>query len=287
MKRIITMEMVREYTVYLREEEKSRATIEKYARDLKKLIKYAAGREITKSLMVDYKEMLYETGEYKVSSINSYLVAANRFFEYMEWYGLKVKTYRVQREPFCPEDKCLTKGEYKRLLKEAGKEGRLRLYLILETLASTGMRVSELKFLTTEAVRTGMAQIYNKGKVRTVLLTKQLKKQLLCYMGQEHILSGPVFCTKTGRAVDRSNVWREMKELCGKAHVRMEKVFPHNLRHLFARCFYKEGKDIAKLADILGHESIETTRGYVRETSEECRKQLEALGLVGNFYGTT
>ena len=240
MERIITMEMIKKYKLYLREEEKSRATIEKYARDLKKLIAYADGREITKGLMVDYKEMLYETGKYKISSINSYLVAANRFFEYMKWQELKVKTYHIQREAFYPENRCLTKREYKRLLKEARKEKKLRLYFILETLASTGMRVSELKFLTVGAVRDGRVQIHNKGKVRTVLLTGQLRKQLLLYAAQEHILAGAVFCTKTGRPVDRSNVWREMKELCKQAHVSMEKVFPHNLRHLFARCFYKE-----------------------------------------------
>lgn len=280
MERRITQRMIEEYKRYLREDEKSQATIEKYIYDLYRLITYANGEAITKSMMLDYKEKLYHKDHYKVSSVNSYLVAANRFFEYMEWYELKVKTYKVQKEVFCPENKYLSKVEYKRLLREAKREKKIRLYMILQTLASTGMRVSELQFLTVAAVRQGMVEIHNKGKVRTVLLTSQMQKQLMLYIANEQIDSGVVFRTKKGKVVDRSNIWREMKELCKKAGVEPDKVFPHNLRHLFAQCFYQLKRDIAKLADVLGHSSIETTRIYIRTTSKEHRKQLEMLDLV-------
>lgn len=287
MERRITEEMIEEYRNYLYEEEKSRATIEKYLCDLKKLIGYANGQILTKSLMLNYKEKLYREDRYKINSVNSYLVAANRFFEYMRWYELRVKTYRVQKEIFCPEEKYLSKAEYKRLLRQAREEKKIRLYMILETLAATGMRVSEIQFLTVSAVRRGTVEINNKGKVRTVLLSTQLQKQLLLYLVDARIHSGVVFRTKRGKAVDRSNIWREMKELCQKADVLPDKVFPHNLRHLFARCFYQIKKDIAKLADVLGHNSIETTRLYIRTTPKEHQKQLEMLDLLEVLWETT
>ena len=280
MERRITQKMLKGYEACLREEEKSGATIRKYISDLNKLMAYAGGRPLTKSLLLAYKEKLYREDGYKVNSVNSYLVAANRFFEYMQWYDLKVKTYRVQKETFCPENRYLSRGEYKRLLREAKKEKKPRLFMILETLASTGMRVSELRFLTVGAVKRGQVEIHNKGKVRTVLLSSGLQKQLLLYIARGHIRSGVVFCTRSGEPVDRSNIWREMKELCRKAGVEPDKVFPHNLRHLFAQCFYEIKKDIAKLADVLGHSSIETTRIYIRTTSREYRKQLEMLNLI-------
>jgi site-specific recombinase XerD len=195
-----------------------------------------------------------------------------------------VKTYKVQQESFCPEERHLKKEEYKKLLKEAKKQGKKRLYLMLETMASTGMRVSELRFITVKAVRTGIVEIQNKGKIRKVLLTKKLQKQLLCYIHEEHRESGTVFLTKAGNPVDRSNTWREMKKLCEGAGVDSEKVFPHNLRKLFACCLYKLQMDIAKVADILGHSSIETTRRYIRETSKEHRKSLEKLDLVEGLW---
>ncbi|MCI8835985.1 MAG: site-specific integrase [Ruminococcus sp.] len=287
MERRITEEMIEEYRNYLYEEEKSRATIEKYLCDLKKLIGYANGQTLTKSLMLNYKEKLYREDRYKINSVNSYLVAANRFFEYMQWYELRVKTYRVQKEIFCTEEKYLSKAEYKRLLRQAREEKKIRLYMILETLAATGMRVSEIQFLTVSAVRRGTVEINNKGKVRTVLLSTQLQKQLLLYLVDARIHSGVVFRTKRGKAVDRSNIWREMKELCQKADVLPDKVFPHNLRHLFARCFYQIKKDIAKLANVLGHNNIETTRLYIRTTPKEHRKQLEMLDLLEVLWETT
>lgn len=280
MKRRITKELMEQYRIYLFEDEKSKATIEKYMRDVARLADYADGREITKELMIHYKEKLYQVDQYKISSVNSYLEAANRFLEYAGWYDARVKIYKVQPESFCPEEKYLDREEYKKLLREAKRQKRKRLYLMLETMASTGMRVSELKCVTVRSVRLGIVEIQNKGKIRKVLLTKQLQKQLLCYIYEKKISSGSIFLTKSGKPVDRSNTWREMKKLCQGAGVSSTKVFPHNLRKLFASSLYKTQKDIAKVADILGHSSIETTRRYIRETSREHRKALEMLHLV-------
>ena len=265
---------------YLREAEKSMATIEKYKRDLKKLQNYADGRTITKELMIAYKEDLCDNPEYKITSINSFLVAANGFLEYCNWQDAKVKTYKTQREAFCPDNQYLTKEEYKRLVNVAREVGKTRLSLILQVLGSTGMRISELSALQVHSIHKGMVVIQNKGKVRKILLSEELKKQLRCYIAKEKIKEGVVFRTANGNPVNRSNVWKEMKMLCEKANVDAEKVFPHNLRHLFAQCFYQLQKDIAMLADVLGYGSIETTRLYIRTTSWEHRKQLERMGLV-------
>jgi site-specific recombinase XerD len=284
MKQIITEKLMKEYKTHLYEDEKSKATIEKYMRDVNRLKQYANGREITKELMIGFKEKLYLEDHYKISSINSYLEAVNRFLEYAGWYDARVKTYKVQQEAFCPEEKHLSKEEYKKLLREAKKQKRKRLYLMLETMASTGMRVSELKNVTVADVRAGVVEINNKGKIRKVLLTKQLQKQLLCYIYEENIETGNIFLTKHGKPVERSNIWREMKNLCEGAGVEEGKVFPHNLRKLFASSLYHLQKDIAKVADILGHSSIETTRRYIRETSKEHRKTLEKLDLVEELW---
>jgi site-specific recombinase XerD len=284
MKQIITEELIATYKTYLKENEKSKATIEKYIRDVRRLKDYAKGNEITKELMIAYKEKLYREDDYKISSINSYLEAANRFLEYAGWYEVRVKTYRVQQEAFCPEERHLNKEEYKKLLREAKKQGRKRLYIMLETMASTGMRVSELRFVTVKAIRSGIVEIQNKGKIRKVLLTQQLQKHLLCYIHEMNIETGIIFITKHGNPVERSNIWREMKKLCEGAGVEEGKVFPHNLRKLFASSLYHLQKDIAKVADILGHSSIETTRRYIRETSREYRKSLEKLDLVDELW---
>ncbi len=280
MKRIISEKMLAKYEIFLRREEKSKATIGKYLCDLKKLMVYAGGKEIGKELVLGYKDKLLTKDGYKVSSINSYLAAANSFFEYMGWLDLKVKTYRVQQEAFCPENKYLSKEEYYKLVKTAKEMGKIRLAMILQTICAMGIRVSELKAVTVEAVRNNSVIIYNKGKIRTVFLPDELRKELLYYISRNGIREGVVFCTASGRAVNRSNVWREMKSLCGKAGVDADKVFPHNLRHLFAVVFYEMGKDIAKLADVLGHSSIETTRGYIKTTGREHRKQLNRMKLV-------
>lgn len=280
MKRIIKTKMLEKYEIYLRNEEKSKATISKYLCDLKKLMVYAEGREIDKGLMLSYKDKLLTQDGYKASSANSFLVAANGFFEYMGWLDLKVKTYRIQRETFCPEDKILLREEYVCLVKTAKETGKTRLAMILQTICATGMRVGELEAVTVSAVRNGSVVIHNKGKIRTILLPDELRKELLYYIGKNHIKKGLVFCTASGKAVNRSNIWREMKALCKKAGVAEDKVFPHNLRHLFATVFYEIKKDIAKLADMLGHSNIETTRIYIKTTGEEHRKQLNQMKLV-------
>lgn len=286
MERRITNEMVEDYRVYLYEQEKSRATIEKYTRDLDKLAQYAAGRKVDKSLMIAYKEYLKNGRDYKTSSVNSFLVAANRFFDFMKWYELKVKTYRVQKEIFMLESRELSKEEYKKLVKTAMQTGKNRVAMIVQTICATGIRVSELSFITVSAVKCGVAVIYNKGKERQILIPRDLQVRLLCYIRKNNIKSGAVFQTSGGKAVDRTWVWREMKKLCEEAGVEKDKVFPHNLRHLFARKFYGLYRDIVKLADVLGHNSIETTRIYLKESCVEYRKQLERLNLLVDMEST-
>ncbi len=276
----ITEEMVEDYRIHLVKEEKSKSTIEKYIRNIRKLKAYAMEQGLDKDIVADYKKSLLEGGRYKVSSINSMLIDINQFLEHQGWYEFRVKTYKVQKAMFYPDNKYLSKEEYKKLLKEARKKGKIRLYFLLETLAATGMRVSELSFLTVEAVREGSVVIYSKGKVRAVLLPPELQKQLLLYAEQKGIRTGIVFRTRSGNAVNRSNVWREMKNLCEGAGVNLEKVFPHNLRHLFAQCFYQVKKDLEELADILGHSSIETTRIYLITTGKEHKKELEKMDMV-------
>lgn len=276
----ITEEILKTYERYLWEDEKTQATIRKYLCDLRKLADYAAGNEITKSLMIHYKEDLKNKMHYKTSSINSFLVAANRFFEYQGWYELRVKTYKLQQELFVPESRELTKEEYKRLVQTAEKKGHTRIAMILQSICATGIRVSELKYITVEAVKNGVAVIYNKGKERKVLLPRKLQIKLLCYIRKRKIRQGIVFCTCHGKPMDRIYIWREMKKLCEQAGVEGEKVFPHNLRHLFAKTFYDVNKDIAKLADILGHSSVETTRIYIKGSMPEYQKQLEKMKLL-------
>ena len=280
MKKIITEELLEKYGNYLYQEEKSRATITKYLSDLQKLMSYADGEEITKELMIRYKDYLMNEKQYKSSSINSYLVAANRFFSFMEWYGLGVKTIKVQRSVFIPEEKELTRSEFKRLVKAAQDSGKKRLAMMIQTICATGMRVSEIQFLTVDAAEKGRVTVYNKGKERIILLQQSLRMRLLAYIRKYHIPSGRIFTTASGKPMDRSYIWREMKKLCGRAGVMESKVFPHNLRALFARSHYKMFKDIAKLADILGHNNIETTRIYIKVSGLKHRQQLEKLKLL-------
>lgn len=280
MRRIIKEKMLKRYEIHLKNEEKSKATINKYLCDLRKLIEFMAGREVSKELMLAYKDKLLTQDSYKVSSVNSFLVAANCFFEFMGWLDLKVKTYNIQRETFCTEDKFLSKDEYFCLVKTAKELGKIRLSMIIQTICATGIRVSELRAVTVSAVQKGSVVIQNKGKIRTVLLPDKLRKELLYYISRMGIKKGIVFCTASGKAVNRSNIWREMKALCKTAGVDEAKVFPHNLRHLFAAVFYGIKKDIAKLADVLGHSNIETTRIYIKTTGREHKKQLNQMNLV-------
>lgn len=280
MTRQITEELLEKYRIYLYEQEKSGATIQKYMCDLKKLMEFAEGRELNKLLVINYKDYLRNEKEYKTSSINSFLVAINRFFDYMEWYELKVKTFKVQTETFMPENKELSKKEYKRLVKVAMQKGKSRIGMIIQTICATGIRVSELSAITVLAVKRGMATVYNKGKERRILIPRDLQVRLLWYLRINGIKNGLVFQTVSGKAVDRTWIWREMKKLCEDSDVDREKVFPHNLRHLFARTFYSFYKDIAKLSDMLGHSNIETTRIYLKEPYTKYLKHLEKLDLM-------
>lgn len=280
MERIITNELLKAYETYLYEEEKAVSTIKKYICDLKKLQNFTQGREIDKRMMVEYKQYLIGDGRYRESSANSFLVAANCFFQFMGWQDMSVKLFKIQKEIFSPAEQCLTKAEYKRLVRTAMEKKKIRLGMILQTICATGLRVSELQYVTVCSVKNGCISVRNKGKSRKALLPRKLQLQLEHYIDRNHIENGPVFVTSGGHAMDRSNIWREMKKICQSANVDARKVFPHNLRHLFAQCFYALEKDIAKLADILGHQNIETTRIYIKSTGEEHLKQLEKMKLV-------
>ena len=239
---------------------------------------YADG-EITKETVIAYKQGLIDDG-YAVRSINSMLASLNSLFSFLGWNDCKVKSIKLQRQIYCPEEKELTKAEYMRLVDTAKQKGNERLNLILQTICGTGIRVSELQFITVEAVKKGEATVSLKGKTRSVFIVKELQKKLLRYVAEQGIKSGCIFITRTGKPMSRTNIWREMKKLCVQANVNPSKVFPHNLRHLFARVFYGIEKDIAKLADILGHSSINTTRIYIISTSTEHRRHMENMRLI-------
>jgi len=264
---------------YLREEEKSQNTMDKYIRDVKAFVEYCDGKEIIKETVIAYKQDLIDS-DYAVKSINSMLASINSLFSFLGWYDLRVKSLKVQQQIFCPEEKELTRAEYERLCRTAERKHNERLNLILQTICGTGIRVSELQFITVEAVRKGEATVSLKGKTRTIIITKNLQKKLLRYIAEQRIKTGSVFVTKSGKPISRTNIWREMKNLCREAEVNPEKVFPHNLRHLFARVFYGIEKDIAKLADILGHSSINTTRIYIISTGSEHRQRMEQMRLI-------
>lgn len=278
--KIITDNLLKKYGEYLYKEEKSSATIKKYLSDLHKLMLYMEGKEITKERMIKYKEYLMKEKQYKSASVNSYLVAANRFFYYMNWYGLNVKTIRVQKTVFVPEEKELTQKDFQKLVKVANEMGKTKIAMVIQTICGTGMRVSEVQFVTVAAVKRGQITVYNKGKERVILIQRSLQARLLAYIRRYGIKSGKVFCTRGNKAMDRSYIWREMKKLCEQAGVAKSKVFPHNLRALFARTYYTMFKDIAKLADILGHSSIETTRIYIKTSGAKYRQQLDKLKLL-------
>lgn len=278
--RLITPGTIELYKKMLIMAEKETQTIAKYIRDIKKLMIYANGEPMSKEMLLKYKEYLEKCGKYKMSSINSYLAAANNFCELMGWTDIRVKMIKVQKETFIPEDREITMREYEKLVKTAYKKGDTRLALIIETLGSTGIRISELKHITVESLKYGMADIYNKGKVRRILYPSELLKILRKYVKDNHIQRGSIFITSNGNPVNRSNVWRMMKKLCQLAGVKTEKVYPHNMRHLFARTFYRIKNDIAKLADVLGHSNIDTTRIYIKSTGREHKRQLDKMKMV-------
>lgn len=265
------------FSNWLCTQEKSPATVKKYLRDVRVFCRFAKGQEVDKELTVGYKTHLLERG-YGVRSINSMLASLNSFLVYKGWEGYRVRSIRIQREVYCRQERMLTRQEYFRLLEAA--KGRPRLHLLLQTLCGTGIRISELAYFTVEGVKRGEIVVRCKGKTRRILLPKKLKKKLLSYAAGENIQTGPLFCTRSGKPLDRSNIWAEMKSLCAKAGVSPEKVFPHNLRKLFARTFYNQEKDVAKLADILGHSSIDTTRIYIMTDGWEHQRRLDCLRLV-------
>ena len=271
-------ERLEDYKQQLMNEEKSAATVEKYLRDVRAFFRFLAGRPLCKEETVAYKE--YLTGRYAPASVNSMLIAVNRFLRYIGQEGCRVKLLKVQRQIFCPEEKELTREEYVRLVSAARAKKNERLGLLLETICGTGIRVSELEYITAGAARRGEAAVRCKGKLRTVFLPPKLQKKLIRYAKEHNITAGAIFVTRTGRPISRSNIWREMKALCESADVAPDKVFPHNLRHLFARTFYGIERDIVRLADILGHSSIETTRVYTLRSFTEQRAQMEKLPLL-------
>lgn len=277
--RILTSKAVQSFKKYLREEEKSANTIEKYLRDVRAFAEYLGGAEVTKEAVIAYKSKLLAES-YAVRSINSMLASLNGLFSFLGWTDCRVKSIKLQRQIYCPEEKELTKAEYMRLVNTAKQKGNERLNLILQTICGTGIRVSELQYITVEAVKCGEAIVSLKGKTRTIFIVRELQKKLLRYAAEQGISSGTIFITRTGRPLSRTNIWREMKGLCEQAGVNPKKVFPHNLRHLFARVFYGIEKDIAKLADILGHSSINTTRIYIISTGDEHRRRMEYMRLI-------
>ena len=278
MEHYLEMQSVRKFLQYLREEEKSAATIEKYRRDLGALVLWLGDGFINKEKVIQYKEHLLE--HYAATSVNSMLAAINSFLNWAGWGECRVKAVRIQRETFAARDRELTKAEYLRLLDAAKQKKSQRLFYLLETICATGIRVSELKFVTVETLRTGRAHVRCKGKSRTIFLPKKLCTMLREFVKTQGIRSGSVFVTKRGQPLDRSNIWHDMKQLCKAAGVAARKVFPHNLRHLFARTYYKLEKNLDCLAALLGHSSINTTRIYTMTTDAHHERQIERLNLL-------
>ena len=274
----LTQEIISDFKENLILEERSEATVEKYIRDVTAFSAFANGGEISKETVIAYKKHLQ--GNYAVRSVNSMLASINSLFAFLGWHDLKVKALKLQQQIYCPEEKEMTKAEYTRLCRTAEKKHNKRLNLILQTICGTGIRVSELQYITVEAVKQGEAIVSCKAKTRSVFIVKDLQKKLLRYAAEQGIKSGMIFVTRTGKPISRTNIWREMKALCEEANVNPQKVFPHNLRHLFARVFYGIEKDIAKLADILGHSSINTTRIYIISTGTEHRQRMESMRLI-------
>ena len=275
----LTPLQIQAFARHLRLEEKSEATMEKYLRDIRAFARWLDGREISKGLSAAWKAHLVERG-YAPASINAKLSALNSLLEFLGLGGCRVKFLRVQRRLFRDAGRELTKAEYQRLLDTAHRLGQERLGLLVEAMGATGIRVSEVRYITVEAARSGQADIALKGKVRTILLPGKLCRKLLKYAKQQKTASGEIFLTRNGTPLSRRQIWAEMKGLCKTAGVAASEVFPHNLRHLFAAAFYRASRDIVKLADVLGHSCIETTRIYLMTSGTEHQRQLERLGLV-------
>ena len=274
----ISPALVEKYAAYLREQERSPATVEKYVHDLTALAVFLAGRSISKGALLEWKETLIEN--YAPASVNNKLAAVNGFLSFCGMGALRLRKLKIQKALFLSEEKELTKAEYIRLVKAAEQTENERLSLVIQTICATGIRVSELRFITAEAVQCGRAEVSNKGKRRVIFLPDKLRRLLKTYLQKQKFTAGAVFLSKNGRPLDRSNIWRDMKKLCESAGVEPSKVFPHNLRHLFARTFYSIEKDLSRLADILGHSSVTTTRIYTAESGAAHARQIGRLGLV-------
>ena len=274
----LTTEQIAAYALYLRAEEHAPGTIEKYLRDVRAFARWMEGKPMTGELAAAWKEHLLATG-HKPVTVNSMLAALNSLFRFLGW-DIKVKFLKIQRRLFRDQSRELTRNEYDVLVDAARTKGRERTALLLETMGGTGIRVSEVKYITVEAAQQGRAEVMLKGKIRVILLTGKLCRKLLKYAKKQKITSGKIFLTRSGKGLSRRQIWAEMKTLCKAAGVDPRKVYPHNLRHLFARIFYKSCKDIVRLADVLGHSSVETTRIYLVTTGAEHTRQLERLGLV-------
>lgn len=277
-KQNINPKMIEKFRTCLFLQEKSEATIEKYIRDVKAFAEFVGSVHVNRETVITYKKYLRE--HYAIRSVNSMLASLNSLFTFLGWEELKVRSIKLQKQIYCAEERELTQEEYVRLCKTAEKQYNERLSLILQTICGTGIRVSELSFITMEALKNGKAIVSLKGKIRSVFIVNKLKKKLLLYAQKQKIKSGIIFRTRTGKPISRTNIWREMKALCTEAKVNPQKVFPHNLRHLFAKVFYGMEKDIAKLADLLGHSSIDTTRIYVISTGTEHRRRMENMQLI-------
>ena len=277
--RTITEKRIDEFTCFLTKEERAQATVKMYVRTVEELMVWLDGRMVTKELAVTWKEHLMER-DYAPATVNVKLAAVNTFFKFSGWQDCCVKALRLQRRVFRDPGRELTKAEYEKLVAAATDSGRARLALLMETICGTGIRVSEVQYITVEAALAGRAEIALKGKIRTIMLPGKLCRKLLKYARKNKIASGEIFLTRSGKSLSRRQIWAEMKAVCAKAGVEPSKVFPHNLRHLFATTFYRACHDIVKLADVLGHSSINTTRIYLITTGAEHAKTLERLGLV-------
>ncbi len=275
---IMTSKHVACYLSHLREQERSTATIQKYSHDLNSLVSFLDGATLTKAALIDWKEQL--VASYAPATVNSMLAALNGFLHYMGWNDLAVKLLKLEKPLFCDENQELSRSEYARLVKAAERQNNERLSLVIQTICATGIRVSELQFITVEAVRTSRTVVNNKGKRRIVFLPDKLRHLLKKYIRKQKKTAGPVFTTRTGRPLDRSNIWRDMKKLCENAGVMPEKVFPHNLRHLFARTYYTLEHDLSRLADLLGHSNVATTRIYTAESGQIHQRQMDRMRLI-------
>ncbi len=278
MKRVITEADIQRFRYHLSEEERSDSTIRKYKRDVRHFLDFTGDSEITKDKVLEYKDRL--KSDFATRSVNSMLAALNSFFVFMGWGDLKVKALKIQQEIFCPKSRELSEDDYRRMVSKAYENGDEKVAVMFQTICATGIRVSELEYITKEAVLEGCAVVNCKGKIRQVIIPKRLQDLLLRYCDEKGIESGSIFLTKKGKVIDRSNIWRIMKNNAKQAGVDEGKVFPHNFRHLFARTFYEHDKDIAKLADVLGHSSINTTRIYITSSGDEHRKVIDEMGLV-------